>query len=110
MTRRSMFRVIHILAAVLACESTAMAGDPVVHLVDLKSGRDTTGVTRADVRQIVHLVSTIENIDHDVRMIDAVSTPSDVTVVTGPWTAKHGVTLRIKKRAGRWFVVSKEQW
>lgn len=106
-----MSRVIAVLLfASVVCPATPSKGRPIVmYLVDEKTGRQTGGLSDAQVDDIVQFIKTVRGIDHYVQEVDATS-PPNVVVHTGRYRDGNGDLLYIRKHNGHWSIIKRAKW
>jgi hypothetical protein len=80
-----------------------------MYLVDTKTGRQTGGLSDAQVDEIVQFIRTVRGIDHHVQEVDATS-PAQVIVHTGRYRDGGGDLLYIRKQNGHWSIVKRAKW
>jgi hypothetical protein len=108
---RSTSRVVAVLLLASVICSPAQSKDrPIImYLVDEKTGRQSGGLTDAQVDDIVRFIKTVRGIDHHVQEINATS-PPEVVVHTGRYRNGSGDLLHIQEHNGHWSIIKRAKW
>ena len=80
------------------------------HLVNMKTGSDTIGVTKQQAREILKFARTMPGIQHHIEFVDATKYP-EVEVWAGPHEQLRGDYVRIRREPdGHWKVLERAPW